>query len=125
MPFYVLYREVFTLDGSNRVIQRIWPVVREQVLDLSRLWGEGARDFFDLAVDSHFAWRQNAGILTVYRLYIPIVGGEEQGLMGKLDDAAWVRDNALLVSFLGFDMVEKDRVAGLLERLEQSASSLT
>lgn len=115
--FYNLYRDVFDLNGANRIIKATWPSIREQVLDITRLWGDEARDFFCYAVDSHFAWRQNAGILTVYRLYIPVIGGDERGLMGKLDDPNWKNDHKLLAAFLGLNNAEKDKVAGLVERI--------
>lgn len=122
--FYVLYRNVFDLDGANRMIRSDWPAVREQVLAITRLWGKEAGDFFDFAVDSHFQWRQNAGILTVYRLYVPMIGGEEHGLIGKLDDLQWREANPKLVSFLGVGDVRTAGVEDLLGRIETAAGAV-
>jgi len=123
--FYALYREIYNLEGANRVIRTAWPTIREQVLEITRMWGDSARDFFDYAVDSHFAWRQNAGILTVYRLYVPVIGGEERGLINKLDDPGWAKDNSLLADFLGLDNVKQEQVAAWVGQLELTAESIS
>ena len=115
--FYALYRAVFDLEDANRTIHATMPHIREQVLEISRLWGDTTRDFFDLAVDSRFAWRQNAGILTVYRLYIPIIGGEEHGLITHLDDEGWRKENELLVRFLGLQNANVAAVTRLVDRI--------
>ena len=115
--FYALYREVFGLADAARVIRVNWPAAKERVLELTRLWGDSARDFFVHAVDSGFEWRQNAGILTVYRLYIPIIGAPDRGLSGKLDDAAWAVENKDLMAFLGLVDVKCDAVSALVDRL--------
>lgn len=121
MPFYALYREVFDLEGATQVIRATWPAVKEQTLEITRLWGDSARDFFAFAVDGEFAWRQNAGILTVYRLYVPIIGSPEQGISARVDDTAWRRDNGQLVRFLGLENAGKARVSDLVERIAASS----
>jgi hypothetical protein len=118
--FYRLYRDVFHLDNANRVIRSVWPGLREQVLEVTRLWGDPARDFFDFAVDSHFQWRQNADILTVYRLYVPVIGGEERGILGKLDDSVWRRANPEMLKFLGLDEMQVGESVKLIERIEEA-----
>jgi predicted nucleotidyltransferase len=123
MHFYDLYRDVFALSETGRVIKRIWPLVREQVLAITRLWGDSAHDFFEFAVDSHFGWRQNAGILTVYRLYIPIIGGPDQGLFGKLDAPDWIAENQDLVHFLGLKNANIEYVSTLIELIAQHCNS--
>ena len=116
--FYSLYRDVFGLDGSTKLIRSVWPAIRNQVLEITQLWGDAARDFFDLAVDSHFQWRQNAGILTVYRLYVPVIGGHEQGMIDKLDDPFWRNDNQKLVDFLGLGQDQTAVIENLLNRIQ-------
>ena len=117
--FYALYREVFDLTDTGRVVRKTWPLVKEQVLEITRLWGDAAHDFFVFAVDSDFQWRQNAGILTVYRLYIPIIGSVEQNLIGKLDDVDWRMKNKDLLVFLGLSHADHEEVSALLERLAE------
>jgi hypothetical protein len=117
MSFYALYRQVFSLDRANRVIRKVWPGIRENVLEITRLWGDSARNFFDIAVDSHFAWRQNAGILTVYRLYVPIIGEGERGIFGKLDDPDWAVQNKPLMEFLGLTGIDTETISALIERV--------
>ncbi len=124
MPFYELYREVFDLSSATKVIRKTWPLVKDQVLEITRLWGNSARDFFLFAVDGDFAWRQNAGILTVYRLYVPIIGGDEKGIIGKLDDPQWAAKNQDLMIFLGLANVSKEKVSALVERLAASCCNL-
>jgi hypothetical protein len=124
LPFYDLYRQVFALHDAAPAIRAAWPQVREQVLELTRLWGDSARDFFDYAVDSHFAWRQNAGILTVYRLYVPILGGAQAGLFPRLDDPAWRAHNPALLAFLGLSQVDAAQVDRLARRLAQAAEAI-
>jgi predicted nucleotidyltransferase len=116
MPFYGMYRDVFRLSETGRVIRSKWPRVKTEVLEITRLWGDSARDFFIYAVDSDFAWRQRAGILTVYRLYIPIIGAEGQRLVEKLDDGMWADQHRDLMAFLGFDNASEDEVRALLSR---------
>lgn len=118
MPFYDLYREVFALDDAEKAIKVSWPQVRQPVLEITRLWGgDSARDFFLFAVDSDFRWRQNAGILTVYRLYIPIIGGAEQGISSRLDDPQWTLQNYTLLHFLGLAHANTELVAEIIERV--------
>jgi hypothetical protein len=118
MPFYALYRDVFDLSDTVRVIKTTWPRVKEQVLEITRLWGgDSARDFFIFAVDSDFAWRQNAGILTVYRLYIPIIGAPDKGISTNLDDPHWQAANPHLLRFLGLTHADPTSVARLIDRL--------
>ncbi len=117
MPFYELYREVFALSETGSVIKKTWPVVKEDVLAITRLWGDSARDFFLYAVDGSFAWRQNAGILSVYRLYVPIIGAPEQGLFARLDDPQWAAGSRDLLRFLGLAKAEKETVSALVEQV--------
>jgi len=124
LDFYRLYRQVYDLDEASRIIRSDWPVVRDQVLEITRLWGDPARDFFDFAVDSHFQWRQNAGILTVYRLYVPVIGGEERGLLGKLDDPEWRLANPRLVTFLGLGDHQVAQTAALVGHIEMTARGI-
>jgi len=120
MPFYEMYREVFRLSETARVIRSIWPEVKPEVLEITRLWGDSARDFFVYAVDSNFAWRQRAGILTVYRLYVPIIGSEGQRLLEKLDDPDWANANRNLCAFLGLQEVTGSAVQALLNGVRQT-----
>jgi predicted nucleotidyltransferase len=124
MPFYALYREVFALSETSKVIHQIWPRVKDQVLEITRLWGDPAREFFVNAVDSNFEWRQNAGILTVYRLYVPIIGSPGQGIFQSIDDLAWAEANADLMHFLGLAGVSSEQVEVLIERLELACKAL-
>jgi predicted nucleotidyltransferase len=118
LPFYMLYRDVFNLSDTAEVIKTAWPKVKDQVLEITRLWGgDSARDFFIKAVDSNFAWRQNAGILTVYRLYIPILGSPEQGITAKLDDSQWAGKNKDMMRFLGFSNASQHTVETLIDRI--------
>jgi predicted nucleotidyltransferase len=122
MPFYALYREVFDLEVATQLIRTTWPQVKDQVLEITRLWGDSARDFFAFAVDGNFAWRQNAGILTVYRLYVPIIGSPERGIFALVDDEDWRCENKPLVRFLGLENAGKERVSGLVERVADSCA---
>jgi len=123
LPFYTLYRDVFSLSDTTRAIKTAWPKVKEQVLEITRLWGgDSARDFFIHAVDSNFTWRNNAGILTVYRLYIPILGSPEQGITEKLDDPHWVGKSKDLMDFLGFTNTDQNAVRILIDRIADACS---
>jgi hypothetical protein len=94
--------------------------VKQEVLEITRLWGDSARDFFMYAVDSNFAWRQRAGILTVYRLYIPIIGAEGQRLLEKMDSPEWAEQNADLAAFLGFQNASRAEVSALLAQFSET-----
>jgi len=122
--FYRLYREVFDLEDCNRVIRATWPKVRGQVLEITRLWGDSARDFFEFAVDGNFEWRQNAGILTVYRLYIPVIGGEAHSLTGKVDDPVWRTANPGLIAFLGLEDEQIEQVGSFVKRIEDATARI-
>lgn len=126
LPFYALYRDVFSLADTTKAIKTYWPRVKEQALEITRLWGgDSARDFFIFAVDSNFAWRQNAGILTVYRLYIPILGAPEKGIAPKLDDPAWASQNQDMLRFLGLGQADRATVAELIDRISNGCSYFT
>jgi predicted nucleotidyltransferase len=123
MPFYEIYRDVFGLNDAAKAIKISWPKVKEQALEITRLWGgDSARDFFLYAVDGDFAWRQNAGILTVYRLFIPILGDDEHGIHAKLDDPEWVSHNPDMMDFLGFTHANHEAVAILLDRIVEGCN---
>ncbi len=123
LPFYTLYRDVFNLSDTSTVIKTAWLRVKDQVLEITRLWGgDSARDFFIYAVDGNFEWRQNAGILTVYRLYIPIIGSPEQCLTSKLDDPEWASKNKDLMRFLGFTNIDRTHVETLIDQIVKGYS---
>jgi hypothetical protein len=46
IPVYTLYRDVFALSDTTYVIENIWPKVRNKVLEITRLWGDSAHEFF-------------------------------------------------------------------------------
>lgn len=119
MAFHQLYRQVFGLDGAGKAIATDWPLVRQQVLDITEL--VGGRRFFETAVDSTFSWGEDAGILTVYRLYVPLAGmqtGSADGIFGKVDDAEWAARHPHLLCFLGLD--GGDSTDGLPDSLESA-----
>lgn len=124
MPVYTRYRDVFALSNTADVIENIWPKIRSRVLEITQLWGDSAREFFDHAVDSEFKWGEDAGILTVYRLYISIIGGEDQSLQQFLDDPNWTKQNKDLVEFLGLADVENETVSELIFRIEERIDHL-
>jgi len=117
MPLYILYRDVFALANTTDVIENIWPKIKSRVLEITRLWGDSAREFFIHAVDSEFKWGEDAGILTVYRLYIPTIGGVNQSLQQYLDDPNWTKQNKDLVEFLGLADIENENVSVLIFRI--------
>lgn len=115
--FYRLYREVFGLAGTAKAIRHAWPRVRDTVFEIAGLWGDSARDFFRLAVDGRFEWGHDAGILTVYRLYIPVIGGD-RGIFGRLDDPEWSAKNGRLLEFLGLDDANSQDVFSWAKRIQ-------
>ncbi|MCA9836997.1 MAG: hypothetical protein KC422_08780 [Trueperaceae bacterium] len=122
MPLYELYQDVFALANVRQAIDESWPQVKTEVLELTRRWGDSAREFFIHAVDSDFEWGEDAGILTVYRLYIPIIGEADQALQSRLDDEAWASENKALMNFLGFVPISREQLAQLVSRIETFAS---
>ncbi len=124
MPLYELYQDVFSLANTSYVIETLWPSVKPRVLEITRLWGDSAREFFIHAVDSNFSWGEDAGILTVYRLYVPIIGGENQALQNHLDDQAWAKENTDLLAFLGLADTKSENVASFMRRIEAFVAQL-
>jgi len=92
----------------------------KHALDITRSWGDSTRDFFIHAVDSEFKWRQNAGILTVWRLHVPIMGK----IMENLDDPSWAKQNGELMQFLGLSCLEKNIVSDYIEEVQKSCLRL-
>jgi len=119
MPVYTLYRDIFALSDTTYVIENIWPKVRNRVLEITRLWGDSAREFFVHAVDSEFRWGEDLGILTVYRLYIPTIGGASRSLQQYLDDPNWTDENKELVDFLGLADIKNEIVSEFIFRIEE------
>ncbi|MGW0665126.1 hypothetical protein [Streptodolium elevatio] len=113
--FYRLYRDTFGLDDADTVIAHDWPTVRDDVLALAGHWA--ASEFFEHAVDSTFSWGENGGILTVYRLYVPLFGRPGGGVFDLVDDADWTTKNLPLLRFLGLAHLDAAAVAGLVERI--------
>lgn len=118
--FYQLYRDVYALDSAPAAIAEDWPLVRDEVLAIAASWQGGAGDFFEQAVDSTFSWGEDGGIIGVYRIYIPIIGGSD-GLLGLLDDDTWAGANASLLRFLGLTDAPAD---ALFARVRAAATHL-
>lgn len=90
---------------------------------MSETWREALRAWGSQCAD---AFVRREGILTVYRLYIPILspmfGGAGQGIFGQLDNPQWAAENPDLLRFLGLDGVEKGAVSGFIDRLASACS---
>lgn len=115
---YALFVEVFALDEIAAAITVAWPHCREQVLALSELSGGPAtRQFFTVAVDSNFEWGEDDGIICVYRLYVPLMGGPDRGILSKLDDEAWCDSNRPLLQFLGLQDPSQQALESMRMRL--------
>lgn len=111
MDAYQTYRDVFGLQNTSRAVRAFWPQVRAEVLELTRAWGDATRDFFEQAVDSEFGWGQDAGILSVYRLYVPGMGGDRSVLARlKAGDASL---NPRLVEFFGLAERDAAKIAAM------------
>ena len=116
--FYALYRDVFELDAVDDVIKRDWPVVKERVLEIASAWR--ARAFFETAVDGTFSWGENGGIMSIHRLFIPIIARSGAGFFDSLDDPSWAADNQPLLRFLGLASARANIVTHLAERLDHA-----
>ena len=122
-PFYKLFRDIFELDSTETAIRDDWPLCRDHVLSLTELWeGEASRAFFTEAVDSNFVWGEDGGIISVYRMYVPIIGAPTSGIMQSLDDPDWSRANTSLLRFLGLANADDTTVRALVSRLSVQAS---
>lgn len=113
-----LYRDPFALADTQAVIGDVWPAVRHQVRAITCLWGDSARDFCNHAVDTQFQWGEDANSLTVYRPYVPIIGGPDWPIQNNLDDAKWQTTHRNLLQSLGVAKVTRDEVSKLLNRLD-------
>lgn len=121
---YELFRCVFGVDTADAAIAQAWPICRQQVLDLTGLWeGNNSRQFFTVAVDSNFTWGENGGIICVYRLYVPIVGGPDAGIIKMLDDPDWSAVNGPLLQFLGVENATVELVSSIIDRLERAGKA--
>lgn len=118
--FYALYRDVFELDTADEVVRRDWPVVKERVLEITAGWR--ARAFFETAVDGTFSWGENGGIVSVHRLFIPVIGRPNGGIFDSLDEPGWAAVNADLLRFLGLASTDAKSVSALIERIKQAIS---
>lgn len=120
--FYALYCDVFELETADAVIARDWPVVKSRVLEIAALWR--AREFFHTAVDGTFSWGENGGILSVYRLFIPVIGRPDAGIFNALDEPGWAAANPELLRFLGLASANEEMVSRLAGRVDQALASL-
>ena len=120
--FYALYRDVFELDTADEVIKHDWPVVKERVLQIAAVWR--ARAFFETAVDGTFSWGENGGIISVYRLYIPIMGRPDEGIFDFLDEPGWAAANLELLQFLGLASASAKTVSRLAERIDHTLTAI-
>ena len=120
--FYALYREVFELDTTDEVVRTVWPAVKSHVLQIAAGWRASA--FFETAVDGTFSWGENGGIISVYRLFIPIVGRPDTGIFDSLDEPGWAAANAGLLQFLGLATASAQTVSRLAERIEHALAQI-
>lgn len=121
--FYTLYRDVFELDTADTVIARDWPLVKEQVMQIASGWR--AREFFETAVDGTFAWGENGGIISIHRLFIPLIGRSTPGFFESLDQPPWAAANPALLRFLGLTSADEQSVTRLAERIGQAMTQIT
>lgn len=121
--FYALYRDVFELDTADAVIARDWPIVREEVMQIASAWR--ARAFFETAVDGTFSWGENGGIISIHRLFIPLIGRSQAGFFEALDQPGWVTGNTHLARFLGLVSPNGSSVSQLANRIEQATAQFT
>lgn len=119
--FYQLYGDVFDLGSAAEAIANDWPQVKQRVLELAELWN--AAEFFEKAVDSTFSWGEDAGIICVYRLYIPVLGKPDAGIFSSIDDSSWRADNAPLLRFLGLAHATPETVQELIDRVDHALDS--
>ena len=120
--FYALYRNVFELETADEVIKRDWPMVKERVLEITSAWR--ARAFFETAVDSTFSWGENGGIISVYRLFIPIIGRMDGGVFELFDEGGWAAENPQLLRFLGLATAGAESVLRLAERIDHALTAV-
>lgn len=120
--FYALYRDVFELDTADDAIKHDWPLVKERVLQIMAAWR--ARAFFETAVDGTFSWGENGGIISVYRLFVPIVGRPGAGIFDSLDEPGWAA-NLELLRFLGLASASAKTVSRLIERIDHALRAIS
>jgi PAS domain-containing protein len=120
--FYALYRDAFELDTADEAIRRDWPVVKERVLQVAAAWR--ARAFFETAVDGTFSWGENGGIISIYRLFIPIVGRPDAGIFDSLDEPGWAAANPELLRFLGLASADVKTVSQLAGRIDHALTAI-
>ncbi len=120
--FYALYREVFELDTADDVITQDWPVVKERVLEIASVWR--ARAFFETAVDGTFSWGENGGIISIHRLFLPIIGRGAGGIFESFDEPRWAAANPELLRFLGLVTANREGVSRLAVKIEQELAAL-
>lgn len=113
LDFYALYREVFELETAELVIRRDWPLVRDRVQQIAANWK--AKEFFETAVDGSFAWGENGGIISIHRLFIPMIGGPE--FLDAVDRPEWAAENGELLRFLGLTAASEKKVGEWIERV--------
>lgn len=120
--FYALYRDVFELDTTEEVIANDWPVVKDTVLRIASDWQ--ARLFFETAVDGTFSWGENGGIISIHRLFIPMIGRSGTGLLCRLDEYEWSMANRHLLRFLGMASIDAQAASRLIARVDSALSAI-
>jgi PAS domain-containing protein len=118
--FYALYRDVFELETADEVIRRDWPIVKERILKIAANWR--ARAFFETAVDGTFSWGENGGIISVHRLFVPLIGRAE--IFDSLDHPAWAAAHRSLLQFLGLATAGPQTVSQLVGRIEHALAGI-
>jgi len=124
LEFYRLFCDVYDFNLTAPQARRLLAACRTEVNDIVSGFGAAAADFFYHAVDGEFRWGQTKGILTVYRLYVPLCLRRFKHQEGVFDDPDWRRAHRDLCAFLGLNRPDRAHTADLLSRVRLARSEL-
>ena len=122
--FYDVFMRLYGLDIDGPEIRRRWAACREDVLGIYASWGPDLPPFFQHAVDGDFAWGQPRSILTVHRLFVPLVMDYFLHQGTAFDSAEWQDQHPALLAFLSFDTIQPNQVKRLFREVERQRARI-
>ena len=115
---YNAFVEIFNFKGRSMAdMKERFFEAKEEIYNVTKAWGEGARNFLDKAVDGQLEWGYPKSILYVHKWCVHILHLKDMEERAIYDQKDFLENNTKLYRFLDFDLVTKEKAKGYYDKL--------